>query len=226
MSEDLNSIIEKKRGNLGTLCLSMENLKVQFIDDTALFAAKWYEETARQFIARYPDTTLSLTKEDLANLKTKVSDLVKNSKKIVQIALSNSDTWWHMLPNPHASFFQYEQLGNQQIGNKYPEVVDNAVRRALGELGTVLEHFGYSVTTTLKRYSGYPEYWFVTSEDEKAQTTPYYPHSLDWSENMREILKEYNEIYKQAIILSNEIQKIIDEKKRREVLNLWDTALP
>jgi hypothetical protein len=54
----------------------MEQIQLQFIDDTSRFVAKWYEETARQYITKFSDITLSLSREQFIEMKTEVKKIV------------------------------------------------------------------------------------------------------------------------------------------------------
>jgi len=224
MGEDLEVLIQKKEKEFSPLCSRMEDLKQQFTSDTTEFAAKWYEQTAKEYATKYPEITLSLTKEKLAAMKAKVNNLTKNASKIVKEALSNQDIWWHQTPQLHDSFSQYEQLGNNETGNKFPQKIDDPVRRALGELGTILEQFEFNVTTNPSLKAAYPEFWFNIPKDPQAEAQPYFPHLLVWSEEMQSNLQKYNGQFKQAIVLFNEIQKLKEEKKKLQASQLWDST--
>ena len=223
MSEDLDRLIREKEKELRPIRERMEELRLQFIGDAVKFAAKWYEETAKQYVTKYPEITLTLSKEKLSMMKAKVNDLMKNADKIVKDALSAPSIWWHMEPHKNESFSLYEQLGNEQVGNRFPEAVDKPVRRALGELGAVLEQFGYGVTTGA--YAGaYPEFWFAFPGGPESAACPYYPHLMEWSKEMQDTLQTYDGLFKKAIRLFIEIEKLKEEKKKRQARDLWDST--
>lgn len=225
MSEDFDILIKRKESELHALRSQMQTLQLRFMNDTSKFAAKWYDETARQYVAKFSERTLSLSRESLAQMKTEVNALIKNADSTVKNALSSSRIWWHVDPRLHDSFFLYEQLGDGYVGNRFPEIVDKPVRSALGQLGTILEKFGYNVTTKVSLKSTYPEFWFGSTEDKYCPAGPYFPHLMEWSEDMQETMREYNELFKKAIVLLNEIEKIKDEKKKREVMKMWDSTV-
>ena len=174
MSEKLEDLLATKESELVSLCSVMQEIKLQFINVTSDFAAKWYEETARQYITKYSEVSLNLPTYSFSDLKKKVRKLVAESKEISEMALSQPGIWWHEKPELHSAVSQYDQLGNQQVGNKYPEVIDRPVRIALGELGIVLEEFGFNVRTTVTHGPRNQEYWFQKSEEKT--TSPYFPH--------------------------------------------------
>src|SRR3990172_11615467 len=98
----------------------------------------------------------------------------KTAGKIICEALSNPKVWWHKTPRVHESVAVYEQLRNEKVGNKFPEVLDKPVRRALGELGNVLEQFGYGGTTGALKAS-YPEFWFQSEDCSGSVVRPFFP---------------------------------------------------
>ena len=222
MSEKLEDSLATKETEFLSLCSQMQEIKLQFVKDTSRFAAKWYEDTVRKYITKYPDVPLNLPTHRFADLKAKVRRLVVCSNEISEKILSQPGIWWHEKPELHTAVTQYDHLGNQQVGNKYSEVIDRAIRVALGELGIILEEFGFNVRTTVAYGSHSQEYWFQKS-DEKT-ISPYFPHMLEWSKPMEETLEEYNQLYKQALLKLQEIQTIKDEIKRIKIIDLWDST--
>ncbi len=224
MNEDIDFLIQKKEAELQPLRSRMEELRQQFTNDTARFAAKWYQETAAFYVTKYSIITLSLNKEKIVAMKAKVNELARNADKIVKNALSDPNIWWHQAPRKHDSFSLYEQLGNEQVGNRFPDVVDKPVRHALGELGPILEQFGYNVTTKGAFGGSYPEFWFEYPEGPGSAARPYFPHLLNWSEEMKNTLQKYDGLFKKAVELFNDVEKLKEEKKKREARKLWDST--
>jgi len=218
MSKEIDILIERKETELSPLRSRMEELKVQFTKETVDFALKWYRKTAREYIMKYPDVTLNMAQQKIASMKAKVNELVKNTEKIVKKELDNPALWWHQEPHLHESIDRY-----LQVADKYPEVLDVAVRRALGHLGFVLEDFGFHVTASGNKSTYYYEFWFEHPADTH-ETVPCYPHLLTWTDEMQDIIRLYNGQYVEAMRIYNEIQQLKDEKKRQEALALWDVT--
>jgi hypothetical protein len=216
MSKEIDGLIERKEAELSPLRSRMEELKGQFTKETVDFASKWYRKTARDYITKYPDVTLGMAQEKIAAMKTRVNELVKDAEKIVRGELDNPALWWHQEPHLHDSIDRY-----LQVADKYPEVLDVAVRHALGHLGFVLEEFGFHVTASGNKSAYYYEFWFEHIDDTR-ETVPCYPHLLTWTDEMQDIIRQYNARYVEAIRLYNEIQQLKEEKKRQEALKLWD----
>jgi len=216
MSEATDILIERKEAELLPLRSRMEELKIEFTKETVDFAFKWYRKTAKEYVTKYPEITLKMSEEKIANMKAKVNELVKNTEKIVRDEFDNPALWRHQKPNLHDPIDKYKQ-----VADKYSEALDHAVRHILGHLGIVLEKFGFNVTTS-SNTGAYKEFWFEQPIGSQ-QTVPCYPHLLSWSEEMQDIIREYDAQFTQAITLYNEIQQLKEEKKRQEALTRWDS---
>lgn len=216
LSEDIDSLVQKREAKLLPLCSRMEELKTEFIQDTSEFASKWYEKTAKEYVAKYPDVTLTMSEEKIARMKTKIVELVEDTVTMAKNELENPSLWWHQKPQLHDSIEEYTQ-----VAEKYPEILDRAVRRVLGRLGVVLEEFRFHVTATGNTGS-YDEFWFERQPDTE-RMVPFYPHLITWSEKMQDTIKKYNAQFVQAVALFNEIQKLKEEKRRREALSRWES---
>ena len=217
MSEEIDRLIERKEAELSPLRSRMEELKGQFMKETVDFASKWYRKTAKDYISKYPDVALSLSEEKIAAMKVRVNELAKSAEKLVKAEFDNPALWWHLEPHLHDSIERY-----LQVADKYPEVLDRAVRRVLGHLGIVLEKFGFPVTAS--GYTGtYYEFWFDHPVD-TLETVPCYPHLLSWTDEMQDIIRQYNARYVEAMKLYYEIQQLKDEKKRQKALTRWDVT--
>ena len=217
MNEEIDGLIETKQAELSHIRSRMEELRDEFTRETAVFTREWYRETSKAYVSKYPEVTLSLSEEKITAMKAQVNVLVKNAEKIVQSEFDNPRLWWHIEPHLHESIERY-----LQVADKYPEVLDRALRRALGHLGIVLENFGFRVTAS--GYTGtYYEFWFERSTDHR-ETVPSYPHLLTWTPDMQETIRHYNTEYVEAVKIFEEIQLLKEEKKKIEALTLWDSV--
>jgi hypothetical protein len=198
----------------------MEQLRLQFVDEVVRFAQVWFEETAMHYVTKFSEVTLSIGKEKVARMKAKVNELARNAGSVVNRALSDPSVWWHMAPRKHDYYALYEQLGD-----KFPEVVDKAVRRALGELGTILGEFGFGVSTDGGSKGSYPEFWFEYPEGAGlSDARPFFPHLLVWSEEMQYTIQRYDGLFKRASKVFNELEELKEEKKRQQARELWEST--
>ena len=218
MTEDLDLLIRQKEAELMPLCAQMEELRLEFIGETARFATDWYKNTIKQYVAKYPEVILNMQEEQVGRMKAEVNTLVERAERLVDEEFSKPALWWHMSPELYYSIDAYKQ-----VSDKYPEIVDDAVRRVLGRLGVILEGHGFNVTTS-RSIGAYPEFWFnLPSDEDSAKSVPCYPHLLKWSQQMQDIIQSYNGKFEVAILLHNEI-KILKEKSKKELAKArWDS---
>ena len=130
MSEDIDVQIERKENALSPLCKRMEEFKSEFIEETVSFASEWYKKTAKEYVSKYPEVTLGMKEEKIAQMKAQVNQLTLDTEKIVRGELEKPALWWHQRPRLHDSIEQY-----LQVGDKYPEILDRAVRHVSGAFG-------------------------------------------------------------------------------------------
>ncbi len=213
----MDILIQREESKLLPLCIHMDEFKIEFIKETTKFVSEWYRKTAKEYVTKYPEVTLNMSEEKIAKMKTKINELVENSEKIVKDELENPDLWWHQKPHLHDSIEQYTQ-----IADKYPEILDQAIRHALGRLGAVLEEFRFHVTTS-GNTGLYLEFWFEHPPNTE-QTIPFYPHLLKWPEEMQNTIKRYNAQFTQAIMLYNKIQKLKEQKKKQQATARWEST--
>jgi hypothetical protein len=216
MSSNLDALIEQKEAQLAPLRQRMEEIKNQFINQTVSFASEWYKKTVNQYVTKYPEVTLNMKEEQIATMKNQVNTLVNNTETIVKKELDNPALWWHLKPHLHDSINQY-----LQIADKYPEIIDQAVRHILGQLGTILEEHKFHVTAS-GNTGTYQEFWFEQPIGSQ-QTVPCYPHLLEWSKEMQATLKEYNTLFTQAMEQYKVIQRLKDEKKKQQAMTRWNS---
>jgi len=217
MSEDITFQIERKETELFPFCSRMEEIKLKFLKETVSFTIEWYKKTTKEYITKYPEVTLNMKEEQMTNMKTHVNELIRDTEKIVKNELEKPALWWHQRPRLHDSITQY-----LQVADKYPEILDRAVRHVLGRLGLILETYKFNVTA-IGNSSSYQEFWFDLPKGIYSTSNPYYPHLLNWSEEMQDTVREYNTQYIKASVIYNEIQKLKEDKKKQQALTRWDS---
>jgi hypothetical protein len=217
MASNIDTLIEKTEKELSPFYPRMEEIKIEFIKQTIIFASEWYAKTAKDYVIKYPEVTLNMSKEKLTKMKVQVSELIKNTEKIVKGELDNPALWWHQRPTINTSVDQY-----LPVADKQPEILDRAIRHVLGRLGLILEDFWFRVTASGNTGS-YREFWFEKSSDNAFSSSPIYPHLLMWSREMQETIRKYNTEYTQALALYMKITKFKDEKRRLQAIDRWES---
>jgi hypothetical protein len=219
MTESVYSSIDNLQKQLELNKLEMEEIRKQFIEASAVFIANWYSLTAKNHVLKDAQNTLRLGRDKLSSMKIKLRSLVDDSKKIANEFLDEHSLWWHLAPkieNNNASPYL-------QCGHKCPEIIDKPIRKALGKLGIILEEYGYNVNTkggngddvsvwNNKNISPYP-----------TNPVPYYPDNCDWSKEMRDIMRSYDENYKKAYSAFSGIKLLNQSKLDKQAVDLWNS---
>jgi hypothetical protein len=215
MSENIDILIACKEAEFSPHYALMEKLRMDFTHETILFAPKMFKIIAKEYVSNNAEHILDMGNEQLMRLKSKINLLVTNTEKTVKEVLNNPSFWWHLRPSSQDALNQYLHLDG-----KPPMILDQAVRQIVGRVGEILQEFHFHVTTR-ENFGSFDEYWFIKST--RGAIVPYYPHLLDWSVEMREIIQDYNTQYLTAIAIYKEIELLKEQKTRELALSRWDS---
>jgi hypothetical protein len=211
MTENFDSTIKSHETELADLIAKMEEIRVQFINATAVFASNWFDDTAKKYVTSDTENTLKLGKEKIGEIKSKVREMASQASQFCCEALSDKELWWHMSLKEMGVLSPY-----CCSGNKDPEIVNKGVRRIVGRLGSVLCEYGFLT---------HEDSWFEHGSLRNGQKpVPYYPYGLGWSQEMRAIMKQYNEMYKQAYAEYKEIKALKAQKQTKIAIEIWNST--
>ncbi len=217
MEVNLDNSIAQKEVELKSFLAKMDTCKEQFVKATADFASIAIKNIAIEYTGRFSEHCLSMTEEKRSEFTKAVFLLVQGNETASRIEFANKGLWWHLEPHLYDSIDKYTQ-----VADKYPEIIDCAVRRVLGRLGVVLEKYGFRVTASGKTGTFF-EFWFERPVI-TAEAIPTYPHLLAWSENMQQIIRQYNSYYQQALKCFKDLKELTDEKKKQQALSMWNNT--
>jgi hypothetical protein len=220
MIESIDTSITNLQKQLELDKLEMEEIRKQFIEASAIFIANWYSLTAKNYAFKDSQNTLSIGRDKLASMKIKLRSLTDDSKKIANEFLDERSLWWHFAPkieNNNSSPYM-------QCGHKCPEIIDIPIRKALGKLGVILEEYGYNINTKGGNSEDNVSVWNNKNVfPYPTNPVPYYPDSCDWSKEMKEIMKSYDEIYKKAYSEFSGIKLLNQSKLEKQAADLWES---
>jgi len=213
--------ISSEEEKLAKYKVEMQTVQQLFIKATGAFFVNWYNSAARNYVIRDSQNTISLGKEQLAQLKVKLKDLTDNAEKYVEEFLNTDSLWWHLSKNEGDNFVS----AYSQYGSKCPEKIDHPVRKGLGKLGVLLEEYGYNVATKPGSYDGKVSVWNNKNVSPyPSNPVPYYPDSLDWSSDMKALMKRYDDLCKQAHEAYSNIKRFQQSKIDKQAADLWDSV--
>jgi hypothetical protein len=201
--------------------IEMQTVRQLFIKATGTFFSVWYNSTARQYVISGSQNTISLGKDQLAQLKLRLKDLTDNAEKYANEFLSADSLWWKLSPKDGDNYVSVYS----QYGSKCPEIIGQPIRKGLGKLGVLLEEYGYKVATKAGSYGDEVSVWNNKNVSPyPTNPVPYYPDSLEWSTEMKDLMKKYDELCKQAHEAYSNIKRLEQSKIDKQAADLWDSA--
>jgi len=211
MTENFDLAIRGLETELTASIAIMEEIRVQFIQATAAFASKWFNETTKEFVTSNTENTIRLGKEKIKEIKAKVKALTSQASQISSEILSNEELWWHLSLKEMSAHSPY-----CCSNNNVPEIVNKGVRRIVGRLGPILHEYGFIKNEAIWIENG--------STFNGLNVIPYYPYGFDWSQEMRTVMKQYNETYKHAYTKYKEIMNLKMQKQSKQAMEIWNSC--
>lgn len=209
MSHHYDKEIKEAENQLKSAIARMKVIQKEFMAQCVTYIKSWYVDITKQKVTSASKLTKQLGIEKLSQMKAEVSRLQEQSPEIINDFINDVNLWWHLKEN-------------DQLETTFKEDISKALRLAAGKLGPVLEKYGY--ITTNPSEPGYWREWDEFGINRPANPRPYYPYPLDWTDNMRTLVDEYQELIREAIQYRDELKKLKAEKAQMEVEDLWKNA--
>lgn len=194
---------------LANAVIRMKEIHQDFMAATTEFMKSWYAELTKQKVTGATKLTKQLGIEKLSKLKAEVSKLQENTPQIVNDLINDVRIWWHM-------------RNEEKVDLHFKDNVSKSLRLIAGKLGPILERYGY--ITTDPQEPGFWREWDEYGLNRPPNARPYYPHHLNWSDHMKSIIDEYDDLMRDALQYSSELKKLKAEKTQYEVEDLWSKA--
>jgi len=211
LTANFNEQIISKEAESDNLKIQLEEVRSRFIDVSIKFIQEWYQQTTESYVKRKAEHTLSLGEEKLSQMKLKVNKLVEDADKIAREFLSDESIWCPL-----------QEVGNStDIFRKIGKKLDAHIRLALGRLGVILEEFGYVLMKPTDSFASGVWLERDSSGHHLRNARPYYPFAMQMSDEMNEIMKEYEKLCRRAREKLREIALLRREKQEYEAMELW-----
>ncbi|MGP8080468.1 MAG: hypothetical protein ACLPVI_08180 [Dehalococcoidales bacterium] len=213
MQSNLDDEVSSAKTQLETLTNQGEQIRKDFISETIQFINNWYWLKIEDIIKDKFQITKQIGILNLSQMKKDIKQLQGQSFKIVNNLLQDQNLWWHLTP---------DKLPDLYSGRQFIDPFDKKVRLAAGQLALVLEKYNY-----LSSPEGEPEIWreYDSSGIHHAPNArPMYPYHMEWSEKMKILVKQYEDIRNKAYPVIESIIKLELEKSRKEAFDLWNMA--
>lgn len=185
----------------------MEKITKEFLQSTNKYAREWYRTSIENAVIKSPEITKKLGEAKLKELKEELQSLTDNVDQYT-LAYVNTDSLWAHRPN-------YKSKGNETFGlykvfgNRDPQELSNAIKFLIGKAGQILSKYNY-----LKGDSPY--------EKDYSTGNYKYKYGYSWSDEMREVIERYANLFDNYTKLSEELDKVKTEKSENEAKDLWN----
>ena len=160
-----------------------------------------------------PELTKELDSQELSKLKAEVKALQEDTPNIVTAFLQDENLWWHRKQCEQSYSFS---------GNRPPNGLDRSIRLVAGKLASILEKYGY-LTTKFQNPDAWRE-WDQSGNSHPPGARHYYPSGIDWTERMRTLTKQYEDIHRESVCRASEIERLKEDKEKNEAEDLWNKA--
>jgi hypothetical protein len=213
MQRNLENEISAVKAELETITNQGEQIRKDFISETIQFVNNWYWLKTENIVKEKSQITKQIGIQNLSQMKKDIKQLQVQSSKIVNNLFQDQNLWWHLFP---------DKLPDLYSGRQFTNPFDKAVRLAAGQLASVLEKYKY-----LSSLDGEPEIWreYDSSGIHLAPNARLmYPYRMEWSEKMRTLVKQYEDLRNKAYPVVESMIQLNLEKSYKEAFDLWNMA--
>ncbi len=218
--DNIDAAISNQQEKLVKYKIEMQTVRQLFMKATSVFLPIGANQL-QDIIISESQNTIRLGKDKLIQLKVKLKDIIDNSEKNVNELLSADSLWWQSSLKERDNFVS----AYSQYGRKCPEKIDHPIRKGLGKLGVLLEEYGYNVATKAGSYGVEISVWNNKNVSPyPSNPVPYFPDSLEWSSDMKVLMKRYDELCKQANEAISNIKRFEQSKIDKLAADLWDSV--
>lgn len=213
-NRDFDAEIKVANDELDVTVARMGVVMGRFIESVADFMRIWYFSEVQSYALNNPEKTTELGDHALPRMKAEIAALQENAKAMVTECLSDDSLWWHRIRGEQTYFW---------LGKTAPQGTDKAIRRAAGKVTPILENYGYIGKPGIRNQGSGDNRELSRNRQQGNEPLPSW-RALDWSEDMKSILKEYDSLHSVARSLVYSIEKLEREKIKSEALDLWNNA--
>ena len=213
MTRDYDAEIKKLEEDFQSKIEILEGIYQEYIVASTDFFANWYMNTAESIVKGEPEITKGLGKEYLTAMKQKVRELQDKTDDIVSSEMDKNKNWYHkdtlsVQPNYFSDSPSIEE--------------EQTLRRIAGQLGPILEEYGYIEVNYAKRLG-----WRERNRDGSINSdnpNPIYPYTISWGDDQKELMRKYHDLMEKAKSTKSTTDRLKSEKEKSEAKDLWDDA--
>jgi hypothetical protein len=201
MAKNFDGEIAAANQRLKQLNESLVLIRREFLSNAATFLKSYFDKEARDQVMKNPDMTNSLGDERLKQFKDEVRELQKDVANICAKLVNADEHWW----DGQEIISRFEVRSD---GKTY--VLDKPMRLAAGQLGPILERYGYADGRSWREHS--------PGASEGKPCSP----DFVWPVALKEIAKKYRNTINDAKLQIEELSRLDKEKRSCEAGERWD----
>jgi hypothetical protein len=182
-----------------------------FLNHVEQFLVEWFESESRGLITTLLEQWNRLSETQKKSLREEVDQLKENVTAIVREHVGKQDLWWHFQEQSHLSY----KLGPRTL----PQLIEQAVRLACGELAAPFEKAGLLPTSpnSKARLSAWRR------SDVGLSGQGYYPGNLGLPSAAAAAMQQYAGAHHAAATAKHKLETIQAKDAKDAALLEWST---
>jgi hypothetical protein len=204
--------IAEIESHLSRLRTQMEPIPRQFGEAATAFLADWYVQQLEEMRQAHSEVVTALGKDRIHLLKAEVNGLVAQLPERIEKEFSQGKYWTHLnerLYDPAQEEMRY-LIAQEQPSDAFA----TAMSKLLGELGGILEKYGFPVGEARD------DAWGRRSLLQQGQ----YQQAISWPPNLLNLLKQYNPLCKEYVTAYLGLEVAKHDKEVAMADQLWDAS--
>lgn len=197
--------VDMKTELIGAMAFKKDN----YLKELTTFTAEWFEKTTLSALKSDGGKFFELGDEKARELKREIEKLKDKSSELVSEYINKKELWWHEKENDELYYEQNNRLLDEQ---------EKPIRIMFGELGKILIKYGIVKDPSVSSNASSWRY------DDYSQSNLKYAAHIKFTDELININNQYIRLIEKAKPINDKI-KIIEEKRKRENVELWWQSL-
>jgi hypothetical protein len=190
----------------------MEPITRQFEEAARTFLADWYFQQLEDMRQAHSETVTALGKDRIHMLKADVNGLVAQLPQRIEKEFSQAKYWTHRNEQADDPIQQEKQY---VVEGEHPsDAFATGMSKLLGELGGILERYGFPVAES------HNDIWGRKSLLQQGQ----YQQAISWPPSLLSLLKQYHPLCKEYVSAYLGLHKAKHDKEVEMANGLWDAS--
>ena len=197
--------LKEKRFEIDSKKIELDFLQKQFLVECKRFTATTIEGRIRQAISENPGRVFELGEEGLRPVKQEVNQMLDTVSDLVETIVNQDAIWRHTCDTLSADNFPENQYRSDSPAG--PEIIEKTIKKLLSPTGELLLAHGLDSDINWERQS----------------ESVAYRHCLHLSQEMADIMAQYNERFNELSLLVKAYETLSGQNSGNDALDLWDS---